>query len=424
VAPLVKKSPSDRLSKALGRGTRGKNDRDGSYWTATPGLQLDMPSMVRLEAQVGMMDPAARRGMMAADELEDLERLEQLGSLHDKLEEDWKQDQREQAFLMHSVHHVSYNPDRWTETLLACRGRARASFPCWIVIIEAFILAVIAEVNPELAEEFVISGQMHALVGGCVTFLIVFRTQYAFRKWWDGRTAFGQIVQISRTLGQQITVYVEDTALCDLMVRYVIAATVATRCHLRNTSIDQDMLAGVLTPAQVQQMNTYSNMPLFATMVVRRGLSQAIKEGSVAPVQVSMENTLGRLETAIGEAERMLTPMPFVYVSHLRSFLVLYLLALPFVLVIDLGRLMVVGVGLAAYLLIGLENTAVELENPYGVDANDLPLDLYCIEVSREMLALLDGRGDADAILPVRKASKETPLQRGMSAYGDGADDG
>ena len=36
-----------------------------------------------------------------------------------------------------------------------------------------------------------------------------------------------------------------------------------------------------------------------------------------------MENTLGRLETAIGEAERMLTPMPFVYVSHLRSFLVL-----------------------------------------------------------------------------------------------------
>ena len=47
--------------------------------------------------QVGMMDPAARRGMMAADELEDLERLEQLGSLHDKLEEDWKQDQREQA---------------------------------------------------------------------------------------------------------------------------------------------------------------------------------------------------------------------------------------------------------------------------------------------------------------------------------------
>ena len=47
------------------------------------------------------------------------------------------------------------------------------------VIIEAFILAVIAEVNPELAEEFVISGQMHALVGGCVTFLIVFRTQSA-----------------------------------------------------------------------------------------------------------------------------------------------------------------------------------------------------------------------------------------------------
>ena len=99
---------------------------------------------------------------------------------------------------------------------------------------------------------------------------------------------------------------------------------------------------------------------------------------------MAIDNALRALEDSIGNLERLLTPMPFMYVAHLRTFLFLYLLSLPFVLVTDLGRMMVIGVGLATYLLIGLENTAVKLENPFGFDSCDLPLDLYCIQVTRD----------------------------------------
>ena len=61
---------------------------------------------------------------------------------------------------------------------------------------------------------------------------------------------------------------------------------------------------------QVQQMNTYSNMPLFATMVVRRGLSQAIKEGSVAPVQVP-EAVFRVLSESLGCSQWLLVVFSF-----------------------------------------------------------------------------------------------------------------
>ena len=67
--------------------------------------------------------------------------------------------------------------------------------------------------------------------------------------------------------------------------------------------------------------------------------------------------------------------MPFTYVVHVRTFLLIYLLGLPFILVSDLDWVMLVAVVFVGYLMFGLENTAVQLENPFGTDCNHHPLD-------------------------------------------------
>merc|ERR1712113_313434 len=127
-------------------------------------------------------------------------------------------------------------------------------------------------------------------------------------------------------------------------------------------------------------------MPYYAIFVIRTCLATAVAGGVCLPMHVQIENAIRALEGAIAEAERLLTPMPLMYILHIRTFLFVYLLGLPFVLVTDLGRLMVLAVALASYLLIGLENTAVKLENPFGLDSSDLPIDLYCLEVARDLL--------------------------------------
>ena len=122
-----------------------------------------------------------------------------------------------------------------------------------------------------------------------------------------------------------------------------------------------------------------------------------MSEGACLPLHMAIENALKAIEQSIADAERLLTPMPFTYVVHLRTFLFIYLMGLPFILVEDLGWLMLVAVSFLGYLMFGLENTAVQLENPFGTDCNHHPLDLYCLEVSQDLLHLLDLRASAKA---------------------------
>jgi len=368
--------------------------RRNNNWTLTPGLAVGVPDIVRLETEVGQgaLNEGQLRSMMSRSEFSEWKRLERLGVSQAQLQAKWHGQIREQTFLKHGIHNIAYDPMRWSETLLGIRGRAAISYPCWIIIAVAFLVAILKESLPEVIEPMEMSGTIHSLVGGAVMFLVVFRTQYAFRKWWDGRKSFGRVVLYSRTLAQQVCAYMTDDVLCQRVVNYTIAAVVGARCSLRNEHVDSRMLLGVLKEEEIATLNKQAHIPYYATWVIRSTIGRAVRKCKVLPFHVAMDNSLKAMEGAIADSERMLTPMPFIYVAHLRFFLFLYLLFLPMVLVSELGRLMVLAVALSSYLLVGLEYTAVTLENPFGYDLNDLPLDLYCIEVSRNLLGLLELR--------------------------------
>eukprot|EP00854_Cymbomonas_tetramitiformis_P005605 gene5605-6791_t len=388
-------------------------------WTSTPGLQLGLPTVMQLQSRMGqgVMTEATRRGVMGAEEFEELRRLEDLGGLHDAMENKYNVQLREQTYLISGLNHIMYNPQHWTATLVQLRGRACLPAPGRLLLLEALCLQLLAEFAPEVAKQIEMTGTMHALLGSAVLFLVVFRTQYAFRKWWDGRTAFGRMTQISRTLAQELCNYVNDDAACEQCVRYIIVAVVATRCHLRNTPLepvclplslnrpkeklflrdgisvaDPELLAGIIEDHEIEEVAQQRHMPFFATMKIRQGLRKAMLANKVMPFHMAIEKSICSMDVEIGQTERLLTPMPFIYVAHLRSLLFLFLFGLPFVFLVSLGRLMMLCVGVACYLLMGLEDTAVELENPFGNSANHLPLDLYCIDISRALLEMLAAR--------------------------------
>ena len=58
---------------------------------------------------------------------------------------------------------------------------------------------------------------------------------------------------------------------------------------------------------------------------------------------------------------------------------------LPFTLVDALGWVMIPVVSLTAFLVLCIEQLAVQIENPFGYDANDLPLHSFtcCVEAGQ-----------------------------------------
>jgi hypothetical protein len=96
--------------------------------------------------------------------------------------------------------------------------------------------------------------------------------------------------------------------------------------------------------------------------------------------------SLAALTDAQSSAERVLgTPLPVGYNILISQIVLLYVYILPFQLINSLEWLTIPGTMAAAYIILGLAAIGNELENPFGNDVNDLPLDQYCVELAKEL---------------------------------------
>ena len=93
----------------------------------------------------------------------------------------------------------------------------------------------------------------------------------------------------------------------------------------------------------------------------------------------SLEAKLDAMMNACGGAERIrATPLPIVYVTHLRTVLLVTLLLLPYVYGPSWQWSTIAVIALSSFVWLGIEGTAREVENPFGYRVNDLPMDGYC----------------------------------------------
>jgi len=113
----------------------------------------------------------------------------------------------------------------------------------------------------------------------------------------------------------------------------------------------------------------------------------------------SVEASIGILTGAMGAMERInSTPLPFAYVAHLRTFLVLYLLGLPIALYGSWGWATPVVTFLIAFAMLGIEGASVTCERPFGLNRNHLPLDYFCQVVAKNVLQILRQTEEAEFV--------------------------
>jgi ion channel-forming bestrophin family protein len=210
--------------------------------------------------------------------------------------------------------------------------------------------------------------------------LLVFRTNTAYDRFWEGRKAWGTMNNSIRNLSRQIWVGIEapdpqDLAHKTATMKLLLAFCVATKLLLRQDDLSP-ALDSLVSPAQMQRLAQVQNPPLeIATWV-----EAYLQRSPVHPDQLrNMQILLGSMVDALGTCERILrTPMPLAYAIHLKQLLVLYCFSLPFQVVGTLGWWTPPLVVLIAFTLLGIEAIGIEIENPFGSDPNDLPLDRIC----------------------------------------------
>lgn len=106
-----------------------------------------------------------------------------------------------------------------------------------------------------------------------------------------------------------------------------------------------------------------------------------------APIyQTHALNSISILNDILTGTDRVLnTPLPIAYSIAISQITWAYILILPFQLVHKLYWITIPATIFAAYIILGLALIGREIENPFGDDVNDLPLDAYCDQIRHEI---------------------------------------
>jgi len=213
---------------------------------------------------------------------------------------------------------------------------------------------------------------------------LVFRTNTADASYWEGRKAWGTLVVNIRNLSRlmQIAITSPEGELQEQKaksIKLLTAFAIATKLHLRNEEINQDLDA-ILTEAETQKLKEAKHIPLELTLWLGNYLQQQVQSDRIdTNYFVAMNNHLNALVEGLTSCERIIkTPLPIAYSIYLKRLILIYCIGLPFHLVIDIHWLTAIAVGLVSFILMGVEQIGNEIENPFGHDFNDLPIDAIC----------------------------------------------
>jgi ion channel-forming bestrophin family protein len=234
----------------------------------------------------------------------------------------------------------------------------------------------------------VLGGVVPSIVLGL---LLVFRTNTAYERFWEGRKAWGAIVNNIRNLSRLIWVAIAEL---DPLHRYekeevlklLVAFAIATKLHLRSQPVD-DNLAAFVSPLQFAKLQAMNNPPLEIAFWISDYLQAKHEQGQLSSYQMNeFQSILNGMVDMLGACERILrTPIPLAYAIHLKQLLLIYCLLLPFQVIDELKWWTAPVVALVSFTLFGIEAIGVEIENPFGTDPNDLPLDTICNTISRNI---------------------------------------
>jgi len=230
------------------------------------------------------------------------------------------------------------------------------------------------------------------VLNSTLSFLLVFRLNRAAGRYWDARGMWGNIVAKTRSLVSGIIVHGNhDLAVRDEALRWIAAFAIATMELLRGTKeFPVGNFAGLLTKDQITSLQSRKHPPMFAADQIRYNLQQLLAVDDNTPVSKSIARTqhLKHLEEQLntliwsgGGMERIKgSPLPVVYVSHLRTFLLFNLLLFPYVFGPSWGWSTIPIVAASAFAWLGIECAASEVECPFRKDrVNALNMDAYVI---------------------------------------------
>jgi ion channel-forming bestrophin family protein len=272
---------------------------------------------------------------------------------------------------------VQYNPKDWFTFIFKVHkaDTVRKLGPLLVGMVVYATIIVLLEIRFKLIDEETFKNlpQMHTLLGLAISMLLVFRTNTAYERWWEGRKLWGSLVNMSRNLAIKLDAFLDKAHQepRDFMAKHIAGFAKALHYHLRNEAISHELEE--LIPGRDTQQPAH--MPIEFTDRILKKINGWYVENKISAEQFLVLNSeLVQFMDICGACERIKnTPIPFSYSVFIKKIIFFYTMTLPFGFAFSMGFLAIPVTVFIFYVLASLELIAEEIEDPFSGDENDLP---------------------------------------------------
>jgi len=234
---------------------------------------------------------------------------------------------------------------------------------------------------------------MHTLLGFAISMLLVFRTNTAYDRWWEGRKLWGSLVNNSRNLAMKLNAILpkDETAQRSFFRKMIPAFAYALHNHLHKEKTRVELFEEEEHRHVFQKIDHAKHVPNQLASLMYLHIQQTYDEKKITGEQLLFINAeLQSFTDICGACERIKnTPIPFSYSVFIKKFIFFYIMTLPFGYVFQLGYYIIPVVAFIFYVLASLELIAEEIEDPFGGDSNDVPTELLSQNIHRHIAEIL-----------------------------------
>lgn len=293
---------------------------------------------------------------------------------------------------------ISYNTKDWFSFIFRFHKADTFRKLGWLIFAIGVYSCLIAYLELEywqLSEKSYVKNipLMHSLLGFAISMLLVFRTNTAYDRWWEGRKLWGSLVNNSRNLAMKLDTLLpaEERGQRSFFRKIIPAYAHSLHQHLRREQTRIELFEDEEHKHVFNKIDKEKHVPNQLALLMYKHIHQLHKENKISGEQLLFLNTeLQSFTDICGACERIKnTPIPYSYSVFIKKFIFVYVMTLPFGYVFQLGFYVIPVVAFIFYVLASLEIIAEEIEDPFGGDENDVPTDKLAQNIQRNVAEML-----------------------------------
>jgi len=286
---------------------------------------------------------------------------------------------------------VSYNTKDWFTFIFRFHkaDTFRTLFPIMIAIgFYSGLIGYMEVVYWKLADNSYVKNItiMHGMLGFVISLLLVFRTNTAYDRWWEGRKMWGSLVNNSRNFAIKLAVILQEEKDKSYFRKLIPNYALVLHKHLNDNDTSKQLFDDVDL-----EIDHHKHKPNQVAKMMFQKINDLYESKKISGDQLIILNTEIQSFTEIcGACERIKnTPIPYSYSAFLKKFIFFYVMTLPFGYSFSLGYYVVPVVVFIFYVLASLELIAEEIEDPFGSDENDLPTQKMAENIKKHVEELI-----------------------------------